>query len=92
MFGEDNSGLEIQHHAQVVPTGDGNGAMQQHAQRKAAKKALQAQQQQQLPGQDEGCCENVGARAQALLDKVPPCTCKLLKNSFANIIMSLRRD
>ena len=22
----------------------------------------------------DGCCDNVGARAQALLDRVPPCT------------------
>jgi hypothetical protein len=27
----------------------------------------------------EGCCENVGSRAQALLDKVPPCTGKTTK-------------
>ncbi len=25
----------------------------------------------------DGCCDNVGSRAQALLDKVPPCTCEL---------------
>ena len=25
-------------------------------------------------GADDGCCDNVGARAQALLDRVPPCT------------------
>ena len=27
----------------------------------------------------DGCCENVGSRAQALLDKVPPCTGKKKK-------------
>jgi hypothetical protein len=25
----------------------------------------------------DGCCDNVGARAHALLDQVPPCTRKL---------------
>ena len=29
------------------------------------------------PRDADGCCENVGSRAQALLDKVPPCTGRL---------------
>ena len=38
----------------------------------------QRQQRQQLQQQknQDGCCDNIGPRAQALLEKVPPCTCK----------------
>ena len=27
-------------------------------------------------GSGDGCCDNVGARAQALIERVPPCTSK----------------
>ena len=30
----------------------------------------------------DGCCDNVGARAQALIDRVPPCTSEYMPEIF----------
>ena len=35
----------------------------------------------------DGCCDNVGARAQALIDRVPPCTSEYMPEKTAVLTM-----
>lgn len=49
-------------------------------------------------GSQDGCCDNVGSRARDLLDKVPPCTGKLIIGNLhlfllcrATLLLSLLR-
>jgi len=39
---------------------------------------------------EAGCCDNMGSRAQELLEKVPPCTCKSSGN-FSPCALKVRR-
>ena len=83
MYGEENQGLDIigqqqrqqqkaqqqqQQQPAILGASDNNG--RRNGNQKGHGAGSRA------PGSDDGCCENVGARASALLEKVPPCTCE----------------
>ena len=83
MYGEENQGLDIigqqqrqqqkaqqqQQQPAILGSNDNNGRRNGNQQKGHASGS-------RAPGSDDGCCENVGARASALLEKVPPCTCE----------------